>query len=314
MPLDPRLLPSFLALAEELHFGRAAERLQMAQPALSQQLRRLETQLGVALFERDARRVELTAAGAAFLPGAHEAVLAAQRAELAARRAAGGTPAVLRLAVDLDLPARVMQQVRSFAQERPDIELKVVRQHQGDALGALHEEVVDAVVGWARMPYGPPLRSLAVDAEEVLAVLRDDHPEVGREAMPREVFGRRQFVMFQREPSSDVYDWLVVAVSGRQPEQLRIQQVRSLEDGSGAMLRAAARGCGQTIVAGAAFDAQRHPRLRTLPFDPPVRHDIVVMWTAGSETAAVRSLAGSWARWEAVPRRDDHRDARASTD
>ncbi len=296
---DLRLLPPFLALAEDLHFGRAAERLQVAQPALSQQLRRLETQLGVQLFERDARRVELTAAGEAFLPGAREAVLAAQRAELAAQRASRGGPAVLRIAADLDLPARVMQQVRSFAQERPDIELKVVRQHQGDALTALHDEQVDAVVGWGRMPYGPPLRSLTVDVEEVLAVLRDDHPELDRVAMPREVFGRRQFVMFQREPSSDVFDWLVVAAAGRQPEQLRIQQVQSLEDGAGAMLRAAARGCGQTVVAGAGFDPAAHPRLRTRPFEPPLLHDIVVMWTAESESPPVRALAGSWARWEA---------------
>ncbi|MTD45517.1 LysR family transcriptional regulator [Conexibacter sp. W3-3-2] len=293
---DLRLLTSFLAVADELHFGRAAERLQVAQPALSQQLRRLETQLGVQLFDRDARKVELTGAGKAFLPGAREAVAAAHRAALAAQRVTDTAPAVLRVAVDLDLPERVLQQIRLFSQIRSEIELKVVRQHQGDALDALHGDQVDLVVGWGRMPYGPPLRSLTLDSEEILAVLRDDHPEAVRPAMTRDAFGRGQFVMFEREQSADVFDWLAVAAAGRQPEQLRIQQVRSLDDGASAMLRSAGRGCGQTIVAASRFDAAAHPRLRTIPFDPPLRHEIVAMWTAESESAAVLALADSWGR------------------
>src|ERR671917_341229 len=86
---------------------RAAARLVLAQPALSQQIRRLETQLGVQLFVRDARRVELTGAGEAFLPGAREAVQAAQRAAVAAQRAGSGEPTTLRVAADLDLPGRI---------------------------------------------------------------------------------------------------------------------------------------------------------------------------------------------------------------
>ena len=125
---------------------------------------------------------------------------------------------------------------------------------------------------------------------QVLAVLRDDHPEAHRRTIPRELFGRRQFIMVQREPSSDVYDWLVSAASARQPEQLRIQQVQSLEDGPGAMLRAAARGCGQTLVPRAGFDPEAHPRLRTRSFEPPLLHEIVLMWTAESESPAIHEL------------------------
>jgi DNA-binding transcriptional LysR family regulator len=296
MRYDLRLLPSFVAVAEERHFGRAAARLDVAQPALSQQIRRLETQLRVQLFVRDARRVELTGAGEAFLPGARDAIQAAQRAALAAQRSATSAQATLRVAADLDLPPRINARLRTFAQMRPDIELRLVRQHQGDALAALHADQVDAVVGWGRMPYGPPVRSLTVDAEEVLAVLRDDHPEAHRRTIPRELFGRRQFVMVERERSSDVFDWLAAAAGARQPEQLRIQQVKSLEDGAGAMLRAATRGCGQTLVPRAGFDPDAHPRLGTRSFEPPLLHDIVLIWTTTSERPAIHDLGAllSW--------------------
>lgn len=88
MGYDPRLLPSFIALAEELHFGRAAARLHLARS--SQQIGRLETQLGVALFVRHTRSVALPAAGQAFLAGARSAVASARQTALDARQAAAG--------------------------------------------------------------------------------------------------------------------------------------------------------------------------------------------------------------------------------
>jgi DNA-binding transcriptional LysR family regulator len=284
---DLRLLPSFVAVADELHFARAAERLGVAQPALSQQIRRLETQLGVRLFERDARRVELSAAGAALLPEARAALAAAERgAEAAAATAAGARPELC-LAVDLDVPRPIVQRIRSLTERLEGVDVRVVRQHQGEALVALRDGDVDSVVGWERLPYGPPVRTLPLEPVEIVAVVRDDHPEAGRSAMPRKTFAAHPFVMFRREPTSDVHDLLVTAATGRQPDQLEIEHVASLDDGADAMLRGAEHGCGLTFVPRDRFDPREHPRLAAMPFDPPLTHDVTLIWRPERETPAL---------------------------
>src|SRR5919206_11179 len=88
--MELRQLRSFVVLAEELHFRRAAERLHIAQPSLSQQLRRLEDGLGVRLLERDRRSVALTPAGEALLPEARAVLAAADHAAAVVRATAAG--------------------------------------------------------------------------------------------------------------------------------------------------------------------------------------------------------------------------------
>jgi DNA-binding transcriptional LysR family regulator len=296
--VDLRLLPSFVAVADDLHFGRAADRLGIAQPALSQQIRRLETQLGAELFTRDSRRVTLTAAGAALLPEARGALDAVLRGVVAARAAAEQRRTRLCLGVDLDVPRRVLRRVHAAAAELTDFDVRVVRQHQGDALDAMHAGDLDLVLGWARMPYGPPVRSQVVDGAEVVAVVRRDHPEAHRTTMPRDVFARHPFVMFSREPSSDVFDWLVTNATGRQPEQLSIEQVASLDDGTSAMLRGAAAGCGLTLAMRDGVDPDEHPELVAIPFAPPLLHEIKLIRAPAAESEAVRAFVG---RCAAVP-------------
>jgi len=137
MTSDPRLLRPFVALADELHFGRAAEQLHITQPALSQQIARLERQVGVTLFARTRTRVELTEAGFAMVGPARAAVAAAAAADEVARSHARGEAGELRLGLSPGAHYVVQPVLAEFARRRPQVRVRA----QQDSSGALAEQV-----------------------------------------------------------------------------------------------------------------------------------------------------------------------------
>jgi DNA-binding transcriptional LysR family regulator len=125
--VELRQLQYFVAVAEHLHFGRAAEELAIGQPAVSQQIARLERELGVALFDRSARSVSLTAAGTRVLPYARSALAAAGRVRTAAcSPAAGGTTKPLRIGSSTGLGERLGIVLSSLAAVQPATETVLV--------------------------------------------------------------------------------------------------------------------------------------------------------------------------------------------
>ncbi|WP_439499642.1 LysR substrate-binding domain-containing protein [Bosea sp. (in: a-proteobacteria)] len=174
--IETRLLRQFVAVAEELNFHRAAERLHMAQPPLSQAIRKLEETLGLSLFERSNRRVALTPAGAAFLVTARRVLAQLADGIREAQRVAAGQAGRLSVtfvgtAHDL-LPAAL----RRFRADFPGIELSLREATTAEQLAAIAAGESD--IGLMRQP-GIMVAQLASERlvrEPILALLPDDHP------------------------------------------------------------------------------------------------------------------------------------------
>ncbi|MFV0129663.1 LysR family transcriptional regulator [Streptomyces sp. HMX112] len=180
---DPRLLRAFVAVAEELHFTRAAARLYLAQQALSRDIRRLERELGAELFVRTTRQVALTADGERLLPYARR-VLAAHD-ELRAAFAAGGRPLLVDVGAPVGTGHLVLEETRRAAPE-----LEFVARYVSGLTGA----AADILAGRLDVSFGrvaglaPAVRAgLAhqpVRHERMAVLLRDDHPLAALSEIP----------------------------------------------------------------------------------------------------------------------------------
>lgn len=180
---DVARLRYFVGVAEELHFGRAAERMFVAQPALSQQIRKLEEQLGVTLFERDRRHVSLTPAGVALLPEARAAVEQVNRALAVGRRFRSGRIGRLDIGYTPGAVGGLMGQiVRAFRDAHPDIDLELHHYSFSDVSAGLRNGEVDA--GFVRLPLGlPDLRYRTLVVEPRVIALPPEHPLANRDEL-----------------------------------------------------------------------------------------------------------------------------------
>lgn len=212
--MELRQMRYFVAVAEELHFGRAAERTHVAQPALSKQVRNLERELDVELFDRSERRVKLTDAGSAFLEKAYSVLEGVGEAERAAIRAARGE--VGRLSVGFTgytLYGVLPEAVRAFGTRFPGVGLNV----QEGCTRTLTEGLLKG-----RFDVGllhPPVAEEAEDAlaleivgsESLIAALPEDHPLSGQAEIPVAGLADDPFVVCPRNNGPRHHDAIVAA-------------------------------------------------------------------------------------------------------
>ena len=197
--MELRLLRSFVVLAEELHFGRAAERLCIVQPALSMQIRALEDELGVVLFDRDRHRVELSAAGRVFLPEVQATLDQARRAVQLVKAAEAGEVGVVRLGfVSSVLPAYLPALIRALHARHPRIELELKDMATPDQLAALRSNTID--FGFVRLPIEDKRVTARAVLEEMFIVVLPAGHALCRlsDIAPADLAGHPAFVLARR--------------------------------------------------------------------------------------------------------------------
>lgn len=173
--MDLRQIRQFIAVAEELHFGRAAQRLNMTQPPLSMSIRALEESLGVQLFHRTRKSVSLTTAGAIWLEHARQVLTEAERLPAIARRAARGEIGELRLAfVSIASYSLLPKLVRRFRDAFPDVRVDLREATSDMQFEALTRGEIDAgIIIRPDEAFRPSLSHRALPSEPLVAVVSD---------------------------------------------------------------------------------------------------------------------------------------------
>jgi DNA-binding transcriptional LysR family regulator len=197
--MELRHLRYFVAVAEELHFRRAAERLHVAQPAVSEQVRKLESELGVQLFNRTQRSVTLTSSGSAMLPEARRVLRQSEVAQMAARNAGDEARSRLRIGYLSDcLPERVSRAMRMLTASAPRVEVSL---ETGPALGlieAVRSDQLDAAVVVLPAPTRG-LRATSSGREGVVAALPVTHQLAAEPTVPIERLAPDRLVTLPRD-------------------------------------------------------------------------------------------------------------------
>ena len=300
--MELRHLRYFVAVAEELHFHRAATRLHISQPPLSQQIRALEEELGVRLLERNRRRVTLTAAGASFLVAAREILAAVERATELARRVAAGEVGSLSVAfVGSAMFNPVVPEIlREYASHYPDVALNLRELPTAEQLEALAHGRID--VGVIRGPLesttlAPGLELAVIHREHLVVALPESHPLASEPRLRAAQLRGETFVILRRSEAPGLWAPLasVMGGAGGVPEDvLEVAEMQTIiglvASGFGVSLVPAS--VGETDRAGVTFRplADRSPQI-----------ELALAWSADARSPALDAFLALAAHNEPTP-------------
>lgn len=287
--IEMRLLRQFIAVAEELHFRRAAARLGMAQPPLSLAIQKLERAIGVELLDRSRRQVRLTEAGLAFLDEARRAVAQVERAVVAAQRAARGMAGILRItyvgAAVYDVLPRL---IRAYREGHPDVELELRERTSVGQVRALQRGQAD--VGFVRPPLfgADDLRSQTVLRERILVALPEDHRLAARKSLALRDLAGEGFVMFPAHEGPSFHARLISACEAAGFSMRVVQEAVQMHT----IVSLVAAGLGVALVP-ASLRNLRQVGVVYRELRAPLTIELAMLWRRGEPSSVVTAFLDS---------------------
>ncbi len=287
MALELRHLRYYVAVAEELSFTRAAERLHTAQPSLSQQIRRLEADLGVQLLERNHHRVAMTNAGRIFLQQARDILGRVEHARMLARKAAAGEAGELSVGTFPSADARILPPLRPLLAEMlPDLRLVLHSRYAVEPVAGLLSGVLD--VAFMRGPVDDPrLEEVELLREPLVIALPKHHPLASRRTIPVHALDDLPCITLPRSLSPQLYE---AAAALYREAEIRMHAVSRADNVLG-HLQMVQEGLGFALLP-ESISALLPPGVvsRPLEHDAPPEVSIVVAWKRGNTSRLVREF------------------------
>jgi DNA-binding transcriptional LysR family regulator len=289
--MELRHLRYFVAVAEELHFRRAAERLHVAQPAVSEQIRKLEAELGVRLFARTQRSVSLTDAGAAMLEEAHHVLNQADVACRAARQADQRSIGRLRVGYLPDvLPPAVPRILRHYGAAAPGIRVTLTTGGARRLIEDVREQRLDIAVVCLPAPV-TGLRVVPIGEEGTVAAVPESHPCANEPQVALHGLERTNLVQLARSVDPAFHDGVTGACrqAGIAPALIEVAEPLVEQ-----VLLVVASGAGIALLPESAAARYATPGVRFRPLAPPApvfQVAVVASPDAGTATASFLQLA-----------------------
>ena len=278
MDVDLRKLRYFRAVAEELHFGRAAERLHIAQPVLSRQIRALEGELGVELFMRDRRRTVLAAAGEQLLRDAAP-LLASADALLRRVRAAG--EGVTRFTIGFMPGITLTPVIRLLREHHPGLDVRMLRTGCNDQVEVLHDARAD--IGIVRLPIDTTgLEIKPLYTEPRLAVVASAHRLAGKESVHVADLAADHLL---QDPDA-VPEWRDIAVELRTGKRPPVPAINSVEE----KLELVAGGQGIAVIPASTANFYTRPGVEAIPVEDLGPNHVAAAWPTGRTTALIEEF------------------------